>query len=141
MDDYPQGQNALSVLLSITALHESEHKIAGYLAIGADITERKQAETALLKSEERFQLATRATNDVLWDWDVTTNSIWWNEGIQTVFGYAAEETGTDLDWWLKNIHPDDEEPVGASIHQFWRAANRFGRAGIATPAPTVPTRR
>jgi len=123
------------VLLSITALHGSENKIAGYLAIGADITERKQAEAALLESEERFQLATRATNDVLWDWDLATNAVWWNEGIQTVFGYPADEVGDDLDWWLRNIHPDDAEPVGNSIHQFldggeqiWTSEYRYARA-------------
>jgi len=123
------------VLFSITALHESENNITGYLAIDADITERKLAEAALLKSEERFQLATRATNDVMWDWDVATNGIWWNEGIHAVFGYTADKVGTDLAWWLKNIHPDDEEPVGASIHHFldsaelvWTGEYRYARA-------------
>jgi two-component system cell cycle sensor histidine kinase/response regulator CckA len=84
-----------------------------------DITERKLADESRRESEERFQILARATNEVIWDWNIVTNGVWWNEGIRTVFGYAANEVGDDLDWWLKGIHPDDAEPIGTSIHEFF----------------------
>jgi hypothetical protein len=42
------------VLLSVTALRDSENKITGYLGIGSDITERKRAEEALRHSAEEI---------------------------------------------------------------------------------------
>ncbi|MGB7442018.1 MAG: PAS domain-containing protein, partial [Coleofasciculaceae cyanobacterium] len=80
-----------------------------------DITQRKHAEEALRQSEERFQLIAQATNETVWDWDLLTNSIWWNEGIHTIFGYSPEVVGTDVDWWYENLHPEDCQRVASQI--------------------------
>ncbi|MFL6467015.1 MAG: PAS domain S-box protein, partial [Pyrinomonadaceae bacterium] len=42
--------------------------------------ERKSREDALRLSQERFELVARATSDAVWDWDLLTDAIWWNEG-------------------------------------------------------------
>lgn len=77
------------------------------------------AENAALKKalahyKERFELLSKATNDVVWDWDLTSNTIWWNEGFQTLFGYSAEHTG-NLDFWYNCLHPLDKERVSSGI--------------------------
>ncbi|MEJ7615767.1 MAG: PAS domain-containing protein, partial [Pyrinomonadaceae bacterium] len=60
-------------------------------ALQSDVTERQRAEEALCESNTRFQLVTRATNDVIWDWDLTTNGVQWNENVKTLFGYSGDE--------------------------------------------------
>jgi PAS domain S-box-containing protein len=55
--------------------------------------ERKRAEKALQVSQERFELVTRATSDAVWDWNLSTDEIWWNEGFQKLFGYDPDEIG------------------------------------------------
>jgi two-component system, cell cycle sensor histidine kinase and response regulator CckA len=99
-----------------------------------DITERKRAEDALRKSEERFRTVARATNDTVWDWDVLTDQIWWNEGMQLQFRFAPEEVGPNLAWWAERLHPDDYKKVHAGIRealdsgeQFWWDEYRFRR--------------
>jgi diguanylate cyclase (GGDEF)-like protein/PAS domain S-box-containing protein len=76
-----------------------------------DVTERKQAEDALRASEERFKNVARATSDAIWDWDAASNSHWWNEGIQTLFGYQRDEFENGIEAWLDRIHPDEKERV------------------------------
>ena len=66
-----------------------------------------RAEVALREGMERFQLVARATNDAVWDWDLLTNALWWNEGFQTLFGYRSDEIEPDLESWTRRIHPDD----------------------------------
>jgi PAS domain S-box/diguanylate cyclase (GGDEF) domain len=73
--------------------------------------ERKQAEVALRQSQERFELVTRATSDAVWDWNLETNYIWWNEGFQKLFGYSGQDVGSDIDSWKRRIHPDDFDRV------------------------------
>jgi PAS domain S-box-containing protein len=85
---------------------------APYVIGGAlDITERRRAEEARRESEERLQFVACAANDVVWDWDLTTNRVWWNDAIRTRFGYSAQETETDSSWWAERIHPDDRDRI------------------------------
>jgi PAS domain S-box-containing protein len=81
-----------------------------------EIQNRKQAQEQLRRSEERFQLIAQATNDTIWDWNLLTNSVWWSEGIQKLFGYSISQVGTDTAWWYDQVHPDDREQVMSEIN-------------------------
>ncbi|OKH22622.1 hypothetical protein NIES593_12590 [Hydrococcus rivularis NIES-593] len=100
-----------------------------------DISDRKLVEEQLRQSEARFQILARATNDAVWDWNLLTDEIWWNEAVQTLFGYSKEQVGTEVSWRYENIHPEDRERIVAEIHniidrdrQYWSNEYRFRRA-------------
>ena len=123
-----------------------------------EITDRKETEDLLWLSHERFQLVTRATNDAVWDWDLQTNGLWWNEGYASLFGYAPAQTDSSIDSWIKHIHPDDHERVIDGINRAvrggdstWsdeyrylrhdgRVADIFDRGYIIRDANEVPVR-
>lgn len=106
----------------------------GFLKIGRDESDRRLADLALREAEERYRLASQATNDVIWDWNLATDSLRWNEAIGRLFAYEAadvEETGS---WWKSKIHPEDRERVVGGIEQAiaasdeaWTAQYRFAR--------------
>src|SRR3712207_5824202 len=66
--------------------------------------ENRQLKKALAHSRQRFELLAKATNDVVWDLDLESNRIWWNEEFQHLFGYSAEQSGS-LDFWYSHLHP------------------------------------
>jgi PAS domain S-box-containing protein len=110
-----------------------EVKQAAYLASVA--VERTRAEAALRISEQRHRLVSRATNDVIWDWDIVHQRLEWNECAQTLFGYTAEDVGCSPLWWDEHLHPDDRARASASVQavlesggQFWSGEYRFRRA-------------
>jgi two-component system sensor histidine kinase UhpB len=78
--------------------------------------ERAAAEEALRISEERYRLVSKATQDVIWDWDLTTNRVEWNDNVRTRFGYSALEIPADPSWWSDNIHPEDRQEILAGLH-------------------------
>ena len=82
-----------------------------------DITETKLAEEALHESEKRYKLVSRATSDVLWDWDLTTNTLWRSDGLKTVFGFTTDEAEPVIDWWAKHLHPEDRDRVVNGLHR------------------------
>ncbi|WP_225411793.1 PAS domain S-box protein [Stigmatella hybrida] len=100
------------------------------------LEETREANAALSASEERFALAFRATQDAIWDWNLVTNTVSWNPGISSLFGYAPRDVGTDAAWRLRHIHPEDQQRVLHSLQsvissphsQNWYAEYRYLRA-------------
>jgi diguanylate cyclase (GGDEF)-like protein/PAS domain S-box-containing protein len=72
-----------------------------------DIHDQVTAEQGLRESEERYRLASRATNDVIWDWSHATDRIEWGNGAELVLGYPEAADGTPVEWWKERIHPLD----------------------------------
>jgi diguanylate cyclase (GGDEF)-like protein/PAS domain S-box-containing protein len=85
------------------------------IGIARDLTERVRSEAQLRASHERFEMVSRATNDVVWDWDLVTNQIWWNENFQKLFGYEPQETGADAESWTSRIHPEDAPRIKSQV--------------------------
>lgn len=74
-----------------------------------DITKRKLHEKSINDSNERFKLLTKATVEVIVDWDIEGHEVIWGEGLHTMFGYSVGES--DFHLWAHNIHKDDREMV------------------------------
>ena len=85
------------------------------VGIVRDITDRLKAEERLQQSLERFEIVARATNDVVYDWNLVTDQLWWNENFRTVFGYESHEVGAYVDAWTSRIHPEDIEFVKGDV--------------------------
>jgi PAS domain S-box-containing protein len=83
---------------------------------------------------ERYQMVLQATRGAVWDWDVMTNAILWNNGLQSL-GYDGAAEGKDLEWWFERIHPADVARVRQSLeaaladtqHTSWEDEYRFRR--------------
>ena len=67
-------------------------------------------------ASERFELVAKATHDVIWDWDLLKNTIWWNAGMRLIFGHKEEDLEPDANSWYTRIHPEDQERVIKNIH-------------------------
>ncbi|HET9768722.1 MAG TPA: PAS domain S-box protein, partial [Thermoanaerobaculia bacterium] len=79
----------------------------GVFALYLDVGERKRAEEALRRSEERYALAARGANDGLWDWDLERNEIYYSSRWASMLGFEEGELGNDPQEWFSRVHPGD----------------------------------
>jgi PAS domain S-box-containing protein len=103
------------------------------LGVALECTERERSQEALREAEERYRLASRATNDVLWEWCVRDGRLHWGEACGRVLGYLPEEMG-DLDWWMQQVHAEDRDRVWHGLEHMldsrdeaWSAEYRLRR--------------
>lgn len=115
-----------------TGVFDEKGRVRGFSKIVRDDTVLKQREEALLESRERFELLSRATNEVIWDWNLDTDRVWWNDNLETLFGYSPESRDDSPDWWKEHVHPEDYDRVVETIHhvidgkqQVWSSEYRF----------------
>ncbi len=92
-------------------LREASGEIRGVLAVSYDVTEQKRAERELAEREVRYRLVADAANDAIWDWNLLTDQVVWNEGVRTRFGYTDAQIRPDASWKTEQLHPDDAPRV------------------------------
>ncbi|MFQ5579260.1 MAG: EAL domain-containing protein [Nitrospiria bacterium] len=105
-----------------------------FLQVEETAREREDHLKALGRSDERFQIVARATNDAVWDWNLLTGRVEWNMNVQTLFRYPKSEVGHDIHWRNAQIHPEDRERTLAGIQsvidlgrKYWSEEYRFRR--------------
>jgi len=77
-------------------------------AAARDITERKQIEESLIRSEEKLNLAIEGSEAGLWDWKVQTGELEINERWAEIIGYSIQELSPlSIKTWEEFTHPDD----------------------------------
>jgi two-component system cell cycle sensor histidine kinase/response regulator CckA len=123
------------IRMSSAPVLDDAGKVVAAVAIVVDITDQRQAERAVRITDERFKFVARATTDVIWDWDIITNSLVWNDSVETVFGHKQNEIYPEIQWLHDHIHPDDRERVIAGIRSVldtggtsWSDHYRYRRA-------------
>lgn len=92
----------------------------------------KNTNNEIKDSNERYDIVSKATSDIIWDWKIPEDSMTWNKGIEAVFGYKQKEVGKSSKWWFDNIHPEDTIKMSIKLYSFieqktekWQDQYRF----------------
>ena len=95
------------------------------LYVCRDITERKEADYAHRRNEERLRLALEAAKAATWDWDVQTGDMSWSPDTHRMFGDATLGRSPSLDSFLNSVHPLDRDAVASTVKDAMAGATAY----------------
>lgn len=79
---------------------------------------------------DKYELLSQASNETIWDSDLSSREISWNGALKVNFGYPDEKTS--IEWWDDKIHPEDFQYVKGSVwaalmdkQDHWESEYRF----------------
>ncbi|MTI21561.1 PAS domain S-box protein [Fulvivirga sp. RKSG066] len=115
------SKDGRSIYVEVSTKLLSDGKSA--IANITDITKRYETDKQLKILNERLQYATKATSDIIFDWNLQINEITWGDTLLTKLGYHKNDIKNIQDL-LSKIHPDDLENVTNSIHDLLSGHNQ-----------------
>ena len=108
----------------------------------SDITARKEAEDEVRNTVARLTLATRAGGVGVWDYDIVSNTLVWDEQMYRLYGIGAESFRGAYDAWRVCLHPDDRARGDEEIQKAIRGEKEFDiEFRVVWPDGTVHTIR
>ena len=80
-----------------------------------DVTEREELLIKLQQSHERNEYVAKATSEVIWEWELATGKIVWNDNFTKIFGFTNEQMEQGHSFWVQQTHPDDRQRLKESF--------------------------
>ena len=80
-----------------------------------DITQRKQAERALVTSEASLARAQHIAQVGSWDWNIVTGELRWSAQVFRLFGIDPSVAVGTYDQFLNGVHPEDREQTHQAV--------------------------
>ena len=98
---------------------DSNKKVEYILHSVRDVTSKVEAAELAQKeikaSREQYEVVAKATNDIIWDWDVATGGLKWNNAIESILGYTNNPEVQTIEWWISRLHPEDADRIHHSL--------------------------
>ncbi len=120
IDYLRKNGSQVPVSIALSAVKGEDGKPTGFAAIVRDLTERKRAENALVRSIEQLTLATRAADIGVWECDIAKNELVWDDQMYALYGVKKKDFGGAYEAWLSSVHPDDRARCDEAIQQALR---------------------
>jgi PAS domain S-box-containing protein len=111
-------RNGIHFKNAVYPILDPDSSLVSRVAIYAsDISDRIRAENTIRENEDRLSKIMLAAKDGMWDWDLTSNDVYFDPRYYLMAGYEVDEFPHRLDEFQQRIHPDDYEKVMMNAQQ------------------------
>ena len=100
-------------------------ELLGFRGTGLDITAERDAEAAQRALSERLALATESAGLGIWDYDLTTHRLEWDERMFRLYGMDPAEFGHSFEDWTRHQLPESREHASARFQAAIESDNTF----------------
>lgn len=113
---FTKDGRVLPAEIDLVPVRNAMGAVTHWVAVMRDMSEKQAADARARLNEERYRMLSMSTHDVVWDWDIRSGLLGWNENFRQLAG-APEASLTDwLTSWSDRLHPEDHDRVLAGFH-------------------------
>lgn len=91
----------------------------------SDISDRKMTEEALKTANEKMKLAADSAGIGIWNFDIETNSLEWDDWMFRLYGVVSEDFSVAYDTWHNGLHPEDRSRAESELQMAIRGEKGF----------------
>ncbi len=107
--NYRKNGTPYFVNLEITPIFDDQHQLINFIALQRDITDERKNQQDLLQINSRFELITTKSQIGIWEFDLTSDFVMWNQVLIEQYGIVDKENDNFNSLWEERLHPDDYE--------------------------------
>ncbi len=110
---------SLTILLqTLVAVRRGDELLGLHARLASRLRALRIAQTSLELSEERYELASRSSNDGMWDWSTEGDEVYYSERWAELVGADPAHLSGTPDDWFRRVHPDDVAALRAAIDAY-----------------------
>ncbi|MBI1424978.1 MAG: PAS domain S-box protein [Gammaproteobacteria bacterium] len=114
-----------SVLLFILVSFVNSRREQAEALVYHKTTEIQDNQLKLQQSEKRFDLAVRAANDGIWDWDIVRGTFYYSPRFRELLGFDEQELDETVDVFAMQQFPDSQFPDTNVLKDYLQAQSSF----------------
>jgi PAS domain S-box-containing protein len=92
-------------------------------SLAEEVLQAANLVTHMGESLTRFNLLEKTTSEGVWDFNLLTGEVYYNETIYALLGYSEQDMVDNITWWQSNIHPNDKKRVTNEIDDLLVGSN------------------
>jgi diguanylate cyclase (GGDEF)-like protein/PAS domain S-box-containing protein len=93
---------------------------SGMLGVIVDISDQIEAKRSILALKERYEIATKGSNEGLWEWDILNKKVHYSVKFIEILGSGAKSLEPKIESWLNRIDPRDKKMVLSELESHLR---------------------
>ncbi len=110
----------------VSAIKDNQDEVTHFLAIEEDITQRKEAESALKESEERFRQMAEMAGEWLWEQDPGGYYTYSSTAVNQILGFSQDEVmGKHYTEFLTPQDKAEQQVYATSYQPFYALTNHY----------------
>jgi PAS domain S-box-containing protein len=114
--NYAKGGRPYWAVVDIEPVRDRTGRVINFVSIQIDITEERIAKQRLQTLNQRLELATRAAELGVWEWDHIGRKFLWDQRMMQIHGVKPEKFGGTFDEWARDVHPEDRARAVADFN-------------------------
>lgn len=119
------GGDEKTHMITKNPVKDDNGNVVAICGVSLDITDRKQKEQTLKDLNEQFQLVVNGAHLGVWDWDLRTGDLEYNDIWASIFGYDTESLDNRIEEWYDRIHPNDIEDAKQALQEHFDGESEY----------------